>query len=95
MVDVGKTIMWNCCKHKKLDFKLTAELLRGYETKRKLNKKEKSYLKNSILFGIFSHIWGDLYHVSVGYIPENYTISLIRNFLPIARKLEKNKLFPS
>lgn len=96
MVDVGKTIMWNCCYNKKLNQKLTMSLLKGYESKRKLNKLEKKYLKKSILFAIYSHIWVDLYHVPIKYVPESYTLFLVKNFLPVAIDLENSKeLFSS
>ena len=93
MVDIGKTIMWNCCKKNKLDPKLVLEIMRGYKNRRKLNKLELNYFKKSILFAIYSHIWVDLYHVPIKYIPEEYTLSLVRDFLPVARQLEKENLF--
>ena len=89
MVDIGKIIMWNCCKNKKIDQKLFTAFMKGYESKRKLNKFEISYLRSSILFAIYSHLWVDLYHVSIKYIPEKYTISLVKRFLPVARNMKK------
>jgi len=90
--DVGKTIMWNCAKRGRLDKKLTRRFLEGYNKKRKLSRKEKSYLKQSVLFAIYSHIWVDLYHVPIRYVPENYTLFLVKEFLPLARRLEKEEL---
>jgi homoserine kinase type II len=96
MVDVGKTIMWNCCENKKLNQKLVASFLKGYENKRKLSRLEKKYIKKSILFAIYSHIWVDLYHVPIKYVPESYTLFLVKNFLPVAIDLENSKeLFSS
>ena len=89
MIDVGKTIMWNCGKGKSIDRTLMAELLRGYEEKRKFTKQERDYLPSAILFAIYSHIWVDLYHVPLHYVPESYTVSLVKTFLPIARTLEE------
>ena len=57
------------------------------------NDFELNYFKKSILFAIYSHIWVDLYHVPIKYIPEEYTLSLVRDFLPVARQLEKENLF--
>lgn len=88
MVDVGKAIMFNCCRSKKLDYKLVKKFLSGYEGRRKLGKKEKEYLKKSILYAIYSHIWVDLYHVPIKYVPESYALYLVKNFLPVAKKLE-------
>ena len=87
--DVGKTIMWNCLKEGRLDRLLTKKFLEGYSNKRKLSKKEQRYLKQSILFAIYSHIWVDLYHVPIKYVPASYTLFLVKEFLPIARKLER------
>ncbi len=92
MIDIGKTIMWNCIEKRKLDRKLIRAFLRGYESKRKLTTTEREYLKKSILFAIYSHIWVDLYHVPLRYVPESYTLSLVKNFLPVARSLEKESV---
>jgi homoserine kinase type II len=86
--DVGKTIMWNCLNKQGLNQILVNEFLSGYMEKRKLSKKELSYLKQSILFAIYSHVWVDLYHVPIKYVPQSYALYLVRQFLPIARKLE-------
>jgi len=51
-----------------------------------------NYLKQSILFAIYSHLWVDLYHVPIRYVPESYTLFLVREFLPLARRLEKEQL---
>ncbi|MBI4034093.1 MAG: phosphotransferase [Candidatus Brennerbacteria bacterium] len=90
--DMGKTIMWNCPKKGKLDKKLTKKFLEGYDKKRKLSKMELRHLKQSILFAIYSHIWVDLYHVPIRYVPENYALFLVKEFLPLARRLEKEDL---
>ncbi|MFA4833530.1 MAG: phosphotransferase [Patescibacteria group bacterium] len=87
MVDLGKTIMWNCCRNKKIDKKLLKEFIKGYGSKRKLGLKETLYLKKSILYAIYSHIWVDLYHIPFKYVPESYVLSLVNNFLPVARKI--------
>lgn len=89
--DVGKTIMWNCVRTNSIDRNLMKKFLAGYETQKKLSKKEKGYLKQSILFAIYSHLWVDLYHVPIKYVPESYTVSLIKKFLPIARQLERRR----
>jgi Ser/Thr protein kinase RdoA (MazF antagonist) len=88
MVDVGKTIMWNCCGRGKFDKNLFKSFMNGYKSKRRLTKKEFSYLKKSILFAIYSHIWVDLYHVPLKYVPESYTLFLVKNFLPVATQIE-------
>lgn len=88
ILDVGKTIMWNCSRNKKLDLGLVERFIDGYTNKRSLSADEKSYLKSSILFAIYSHIWQDLYNVPIKYIPESYTVSLVKDFLPVARELE-------
>ncbi|KKU16608.1 MAG: Homoserine kinase [Candidatus Jorgensenbacteria bacterium GW2011_GWA1_48_13] len=90
--DVGKTIMWNCLNKRGLDGTLIKKFLEGYNKKRKLSKKENNYLKQSILFAIYSHLWVDLYHVPIRYVPESYTLFLVREFLPLARRLEKEQL---
>ena len=92
MIDVGKTIMWNCCLKGKFNKKLFKEFIRGYKSKRKFNKFEKAYLKKSILYAIYSHIWVDLYHVPIKYVPESWPLFLAKNFLSVARKLEKSDL---
>lgn len=88
MIDVGKAIMWNCIQRKKLNTRLLSAFLEGYKSKRTLTRAEEEYLPASILFAIYSHIWVDLYHVPLGYVPAPYTLSLIRKFLPVARALD-------
>ena len=90
--DVGKTIMWNCLNNRGLDRTLIKKFLEGYSRKRKLSKREKHYLKQSILFAIYSHVWVDLYHVPIKYVPKSYTLFLVKKFLPMARRLEKGEL---
>lgn len=92
MIDVGKTIMWNCVKGPRLDESLVKAFLSGYESKRKLSKREREYVTGSICFAIYSHIWVDLFHVPLGYVPESYTKSLVKEFLPIARSLTQTVL---
>lgn len=87
--DIGKTMMWNCMKRGNLDCGLSKNFLDGYATKRKLTSAESRYLKQSILFAIYSHIWVDLYHVPIRYVPQKYTLFLVNTFLPIARKLNQ------
>lgn len=90
MIDVGKTIMFNCRSGNKFDRKLLRKFIAGYASKRKLNREEKAYLKKSILYAIYSHIWVDLYHVPIKYVPESYTLFLVENFLPVAKDIEKS-----
>ena len=90
MIDIGKTIMWNCVKDGRIDPKLTDELIKGYERHRQLTSEEKIYLRPSILYAIYSHIWVDLYHVPLGYVPESYTLYLVETFLPIARLFQNS-----
>ena len=90
--DVGKTIMWNCVKRGKLEKNLISEFLNGYSNRRRLSGQEIENLNRSILFAIYSHIWVDLYHVPIKYVPERYAVFLVRRFLPIARRLEKQAL---
>jgi Ser/Thr protein kinase RdoA (MazF antagonist) len=92
MIDVGKTIMWNCLREGKLSRALVRAFLKGYESKRRLTTKEREYLPRSVLFAIYSHIFVDLYHVPLGYVPESYTLSLVQDFLPVARTLEREAL---
>ncbi|HBA36853.1 TPA: hypothetical protein DCZ15_03185 [Candidatus Falkowbacteria bacterium] len=89
MVDVGKCIMWNCCFDRKIDINLTRYFIKGYLSSRKLNSDETRYLKKAILYAIYSHIWVDLYHIPLKYVPESYTLFLVDNFLPVARQIEK------
>ena len=89
MIDVGKTIMWNCCITGMLDEKLFKSFIHGYKEKRRLNKNEAKYLKKSILYAIYSHIWVDLYHIPIKYVPIKWTLFLVKTFLPVARKLSK------
>ncbi len=91
MVDVGKVIMWNCCPRKKLDRRLLGNFLSGYFSQRKFSRQEKAYLKKSILYAIYSHLWVDLYHLPLKYIPESYALFLVKNFLPVAQAIEKSK----
>ena len=87
--DVGKTIMWNCLKNNKLDVNLVKRFIKGYSTQRKLKKKELENINKAILLAIYTHLWVDLYHVPIKYVPERYALFLVKTFLPIARKLEK------
>ncbi len=87
MIDVGKTIMWNCCKNGKIRWSLVEQFWKTYCRYRHVEKQEKEYLLASILYAIFSHIWCDLYHVPLKYVPESYTLFLVREFLPVARSI--------
>ncbi len=93
LLDLGKTIMWNCSSGGKIDPILFRELMRGYLAKRLLNKAERSLIRKSILFAIYSHIWVDLYHSSIDYVPESYTLFLVKTFLPVARWLQNQNNF--
>jgi Ser/Thr protein kinase RdoA (MazF antagonist) len=92
MVDVGKTVMWNFCPNKKLDRRLLKEFTDGYNSRRKFNKSERVFLEKSILFAIYSHIWVDLYHIPIKYVPESWPLMLIRRFLPVAKQIEKSQI---
>ncbi|OGI27293.1 MAG: hypothetical protein A2359_00590 [Candidatus Moranbacteria bacterium RIFOXYB1_FULL_43_19] len=92
MVDVGKTIMWNFCPNKKLDRRLLKEFIRGYNSRRNFSKAEHLYLEKAILFAIYSHIWVDLYHIPIKYVPESWPLMLIRRFLPVANQIEKSQI---
>lgn len=89
--DVAKTIMWNCVKKERVDGRLTEAFLAGYESFRKLSTAERSYLPRAILFAIYSHLWVDLYHVPIRYVPERYTLFLVKTFLPVARTFDVAK----
>jgi homoserine kinase type II len=91
ILDIGKTIMWNCARKGRLDKVLTGKFLQGYYKNRKLSIEERRYLKQSVLFAIYSHIWVDLYHVPIRYVPESYTIFLVKEFLPLARWIERQR----
>lgn len=86
--DIGKTIMWNCIKADRLDKALINQFLKGYGTQRKLSQTERHLMHRAILFAIYSHVWVDLYHVPINYVPQRYTLFLVNKFLPIARRLE-------
>jgi len=92
LVDVGKTIMWNCYREDKIDRQLFKSFINGYLSQIKMIAREKSLLKRAILFGIYAHIYVDLYHVPLKRVPESYTLSLIKTFLPVARWLENNSI---
>jgi Ser/Thr protein kinase RdoA (MazF antagonist) len=92
MVDVGKTVMWNFCPKKKLEKKLIKNFITGYNSQRKFNKDEREYLKKAVLYAIYSHIWVDLYHVRIKYVPESWPLMLMRRFLPVAKDIEMNGL---
>ena len=92
MIDVGKTIMWNFCLEKKLDINLLKNFITGYKSRRTFNKAEQAYLKKAILYAIYSHIWVDLYHIPIKYVPESWPLMLIRRFLPVAKQIEKEAL---
>ncbi len=89
LIDIGKTIMWNCVKNSQLEEKLVTEFLRGYEKERKLTSEEKLLVNQAILFGIYAHLYVDFYHVPLKRVPESYTLGLVEDFLPVARQLEK------
>lgn len=90
MVDVGKAIMWNCSPNGRLDRNLLRRFLTGYQSQRKFNKQEIAYLKKAILYAVYSHIWVDLYHVTIKYVPEKWPLFLIKSFMPIVEQIEKN-----
>lgn len=89
VLDIGKMIMWNCVKNGIIDISLFRSVVEGYETSRKLSKQEKENMKKAILYALYSHIWVDLYHVPLNYVPRSYTTSLLKEFLPVARWLEQ------
>lgn len=88
MVDVGKTIMWNCCNNGVLQIKQYEQFMKGYSSKRKLNPQEISYIRKAILYAIYSHIWVDLYHVPLKYVKQAWPLYLIKTFLPVARSIK-------
>lgn len=90
MIDIGKTVMWNFCPREKINKQLLKEFLAGYNSKRKFNRDEIAYLKKSILYAIYSHIWVDLYHIPIKYVPESWPLMLIRRFLSVAKQLERS-----
>jgi homoserine kinase type II len=89
ILDVGKSIIFNCTREGEIDKTLMNELLSGYESFRPLNDKEKEYLNDAIVYGICSHIWLDLYHVPLKLVPESHTLYFVETFLPAARRLIK------
>ncbi|OGI28632.1 MAG: hypothetical protein A2184_03125 [Candidatus Moranbacteria bacterium RIFOXYA1_FULL_44_7] len=84
--------MWNFCPNKKLDRRLLKEFIRGYNSRRNFSKAEHLYLEKAILFAIYSHIWVDLYHIPIKYVPESWPLMLIRRFLPVANQIEKSQI---
>ncbi len=92
LIDVGKTVMWNCCRGSTIDQRLFSSFMKGYLSKRKLTPTERSLLQQAILFGIYAHVYVDLYHIPLKRVPESYTLSLVKTFLPVARWLEKNEI---
>lgn len=92
LIDIGKTIMWNCKKNSKIDKNLLKSFIKGYEKERILPKREKESLKQAILFAIYAHIYVDYYHVPLHIVPESYTIGLVKEFLPVADDLENTIL---
>lgn len=92
LIDVSKTIMWNCYRGNKIDQKLLNSFMNGYTLKRRLTPKERLFLKQAILFSIYAHVYVDLYHIPLKRVPESYTLSLVETFLPVARWLEKNEI---
>lgn len=91
LIDIGKTVMWNCRRGKRINSVLLRAFMRGYTSRRKLTASERVYLVQSILFGIYAHIYVDLYHVPLRRVPENYTLNLVLTFLPVAAWLEKHR----
>ncbi len=89
MLDVGKSIIFNCTRGDEINKTLMKRFLEGYELFRPLNDQEKIYLKDSIVYAICSHIWLDLYHVPLKLVPESHTLYFVEKFLPAARKLMK------
>ena len=90
ILDLGKTIIFNCVINNQINKKLKTQFLRGYESQRRLTKQEKKFLNRSILYAIYSHIWLDLYHVPLKLVPARHTLYFVKNFLPAARQLNKS-----
>jgi len=91
MLDIGKTIIFNCAVGGNIDQTLVRTFLKGYESYRPLGNNESRYLRDSILYGIYSHVWLDLYHVPLKLVPEKHTLYFVETFLPVARKIAKSK----
>ena len=85
MIDLGKAIIFNCTKNKKLDRKLVDSFLRGYEKFRQLTKQERAYFKKAVHYGIYSHVWLDLYHVPLKLVPAYHPLNYIKIYLPAVK----------
>lgn len=85
ILDLGKAIVFNCTKEGFIDKKLMNSMLRGYNKSRKLNKQEMRSLNQAMRYGIYSHIWLDLYHVPLKLVPVSHTLYFVENFLPAVR----------
>lgn len=86
MLDLGKTIVFNCIKNNRINLQLMHHLLSGYEQERPLQKIEKKNLNKAIIFSICSHIWLDLYHVPLKIVPYTHTLGYVKNQWPAVRK---------
>lgn len=91
LIDLGKTIMFNCTKNGRIQEDLFCAFMNGYESQRELSDGELRNLKKAILFAIYSHIYVDYYHIPLKIVPESYTINLVKRFLPAADKIEKGE----
>jgi Ser/Thr protein kinase RdoA (MazF antagonist) len=89
ILDVGKTIIFNCIKNNNINKEMMKKFLMGYEKYRKLTKKEHDNIFKAIRYAIYSHIWLDLYHVPLKLVPQKHTLYFVKKFLPAIRKLDK------
>lgn len=90
LIDIAKTIIWNCTKDNKIDDLLLNQFLKGYNIYRKLDFNESTNLKKSILYGIYASIFVDLYQVPLNRATKEFCLYMIKGWLPIADWL-KNK----
>lgn len=88
LLDIGKTILFNCVVKQKLNLTMMENFLKGYEKHRKLTKKERGQLLSAIRFALYSHVWLDLYHVPLKLVPQKHTLYYVETFLPAIRELK-------
>jgi len=87
LLDLANTIIGICARSGRLDFVKAKILLQSYQRRRRLSKKEITYLWPTLIFLFASHIYEDMYGYVFGYRSGRLPYRLI--------EWEMNRLFPA
>ncbi len=76
ILDIGKTMMWLCCKNG-INIEKCKSLLDAYTEVRNLSNNEKKHLFTALRFAFIGHVWIDFYLLGEDKLPLDYVETTI------------------